>query len=610
MLVAGSAPEGAAARESAPSETGDRGSWPTRILPYLVALFGFTITVLVVRPNMWLALQGDSAFYQSLSENGSAPARAGQDLIYFPQRLSLLVPQRFAVLAFGVESGYLVFRYAMAAAVTCLCVYSIPRRKRLMVSGLVGVVCATTPPAIGWLSQNYPTVFTGPALAVAAVATVRMWTGGSAREFGVIGAVLGLVAACLVHGHWGTAVLGLPVFGVAGILLLTASRRTRILPFSAGFAVGFVVLFAALSLAGLVMFDFGTPAQIWDVNMRGADQISNVQQSWAGYDNWAWVWWQTTVVLWVMAMLLPFVLRARNGSWDSAANLLAIMFAGQVGLAALRDPILYLSNTQYTPQIWPLALLGITRAVALIAAGPDKPDRAPNGPWPAVGGIMLVALAGAWSGVTIGRGSGLSLGAALVIGLAVLLVLSLIPLLIRRSAARSVESAVAAGVLVFAVFLIGSAQTIPEGVRPQAPSPGYPELSPQAWIDYTLAYGPSPSHDSNRSTYLAASVISSTAYSHCPDGALVQYWLSGPRDAYLAWSIFAPYNTASEPFPIVPQTDQTLCLIPIGAVDIYTSAGPVDPDQASMIVEVPIEQYPRPDGGIDIVRVYVTTGTP
>jgi hypothetical protein len=579
-----------------------------RVAPYAIAVASMAVTMLILRPNMWLLLQGDSAFYQSLSENGAAPVRAGQDLAYFPQRLSLLVPERLVVLLLGEHAGYLALRWGLAAALTLLAVASLPRSARLASAGLVGVLCATTPPAIGWLSQNYPTLTTGPAIAAGAVACVALLTVTTPGRARLLWAGLGIVAGLTVHGHWGTGPYAIPVFVAGGLIMLAPSRRRLLVHACVGFVVATLITLVALSLLGLWLFDVGTPAQLWAMQERGFAQIEKVNAAWVGFSDWGWVWWQTTLVLWAMAIALPLVLRARTGRWWPSSLVLSGIVAGQLVVGTLLDPI-GLGNTQYNPQIWPLALLAITHAVAVVAASGTTPGGSTPPRWSPtllIGGAALVA---AWAGAHLGAESGLTLRRSAALALAVLGIVSLAPALVRRLRAGigAAEALVSASALVMTTFVVATAQTIPPGVVSQGTSPAYPDLSPQAWIDYSSAYGPTETSSFHRALYLGASVVSEATYRNCPSGVPIQYW-SSPVDGYLGWAVFSPYNTASTPYPQVPDSPSPLCLVAIGAPWSWAESAPVDGTRARLLTEVPLRAtYHAPD--LDyVVRVYEVLG--
>jgi hypothetical protein len=579
-----------------------------RVAPYAISLVALAVTYLILRLNLWLALQGDGAFYQSLSENGAAPARAGQDLAYFPQRLSLLVPERLAVLLLGEQAGYLALRWALAGALTLLAVASVPRCARLATSGLVGVVCATTPPAIGWLSQNYPTLVTGLAIAAGAVTCVALLSTTTRARAGLLWVGLGVIAGLTVHGHWGTAPYAVPVFVAAGLIMLAASRRHLLLSAGTGFVLGSGATLVVVSLLGLWMFDVGTPAQIWQMQQRGFAQIAKVNAAWAGYTDWGWVWWQTTLVLWGVAVVLPIVLQFRTGRWQPTSIVLSGIVAGQLVVGTILGPI-GLGNTQYNPQIWPLALLAVTHGVALVASGTAVGSSSARR-WLLTLLLGCAALAAAWLGARIGPETGLFLkrSAAGVAG--VLAVVALAPALGRRlgGAGRVLEPFASATGLVFTVFLVATAQVIPPGVVSQGPSPAYPELSPQAWIDYTRAFGPDEFADTQRALYLGASVVSETAYEACPTGTRLQYWTSAPSNGYLTWSVFAPYNTATSPYPELPPEPRPVCLVAIGAPWYFAESPLPDGTAARLIAEVPLrDTYHAPDLD-DVVRVYEVPG--
>lgn len=565
------------------------------VAPFALGVTALGVTGLVLRPNMWLALQADGAFYQSLSENGGLPMHDQQDLSYFPQRLSLLVPERLLVLLLGPEGGYLAFRYLLAGLLTCLAVWSLPRSSRWPAAACIGVVCATTPPAIGWLSQNYPTVVMGPAVAAAAVSVARLTSEHGRQAAVAAGSLLGVVVAVTFYGHWGVAYLVAPLFAVAAVVILGPWWRSYPLAVLGAAAGAATLASAAIGVLGLALFDLGTPSEIWAMNMRGRQLIESGTTTWSTFADWTWTWWQTSLALWGLALSVPFVLRLRAGSWDCRAVVLATILACQMVGGAVLDP-LALANTQYNLLIWPLALVLLAHGVGGIVSE--------------AGGrsallVLGMAIAAAWAGLEVGSRQQMYLKAGLLLTLFGVMVVAMSTRGLRRlGAPRSfmrVEPLLMSTLLIFLAFLLGVTQRVPLSVSENAD----PSIPPMAWIDYGQAYGKFPRTDYHHDLYVGAATVSEAAYDNCPVGSDVEYWISSPTNGYLSWALFGPFNSSMVPYPEVPDRGHLLCLVAIGSPEYFAQTPGPAGGRAILIAERPLRDgFGDPDLA-DVVRVYL-----
>jgi hypothetical protein len=97
--------------------------------------------------------------------------------------------------------------------------------------------------------------------------------------------------------------------------------------------------------------------------------------------------------------------------------------------------------------------------------------------------------------------------------------------------------------------------------------------------------------------------VSEIVYDTCADQD-VMYWPSQPSNGYLAWSVFAPYNSAATAYPEVPTVGEPTCLVAIGSSSYFTER-PSPAGSADLLSSQRLAAVDGQPSLSDVVKVYL-----
>jgi len=566
--VTSAGPEAAAA-------TGERTSAgpahrPAALWAYSVV--GAAIAWLVLRPNLWFGVLADSAFYQSLAAAGRQPIDHGQDLAYFPARLSYLIPSRLVNGLLEGYAGFVTFR-VLFVAVFLGCLVAIARPRRPWVAAVAGVVAGASPTMVGWFAQDYPTMVTA-LLGVVIAALLLRWP-TPPKEPTTILLALGACWAGVAYSHWGPGLFLWPLGVWMIVKIVRRSPLRTIVRRVLALGAGIVAAMTAMSLMGELLFGVGAPWSLVEMNIRGIRQIENVDafEAALGVQPWTWIEWHSSFALFLVALAVPLLDRLLLGRWGRASAPLSLVLIGQLSFGLVLPR--FLATTQHTIVLFAMAvaLVVILTVHLLEASANDLPRKTRSLPaWLAALVAPALVSGAVWAMLLLLQHTSLDLVPAL--GWAVVGVLVLALLISRgRSTYRLARLLGSAGILVALTFAIPFTQGIPPGVIPQGYSEERPDVPPVAWFDYHLIYAAIGTDRLNENYWLQADQVVRLTYPLCPSGYRMLVWPTLTPSPYPLWSVFSPYNSTEEGFPAITPTDeQTLssggCLVAIGSDEV------------------------------------------